>query len=140
MHDGSNETALISYNPGLLGILENAVNTDKIFMISYLKSKDDQFLGEKVMTLGDKSSIEYSKKQISFENVRSIPHRLNTFTILEEIMTEIYVREVVNVIVFVSVESVLEEEISTKYGMKKKKDVNIYDNILSEMVKLTIWG
>ena len=140
LHNGSKESALISFNPGLLGILESAVNTDRIFMLSYLKSKDDQFFGEKVMTLGDKSSIEYSKKQISFENVRSIPHKLNTFTVLEEIMTEIYVREVVNVVVFVSVESVLEEEISTKYGMKKKKDVNIYDNILGEMVKLTIWG
>ena len=123
LHDGSSEIALILYNPGLYGLLVSAVKTDKIVKISDFKSKDDQFSGEKVMILGDKSSNEYSKKKISFEKVRSIAHRLNTFTELEETMTGICVGEVVNVIAFVSVESVSEEKISTKYGIKKKKDV-----------------
>ena len=91
LHDGSNETTLISYNPGLHHILESAVNTDKIVKISDFKSKDHKFSGEKVMTLGDKSPIEYSKKQISFEKVRSIAHRLNSFTVLQEVMKDIFV-------------------------------------------------
>ena len=123
LHDGSSETSLILYNPGLYGLLVIAVKTDKIVKISDFKSKDDQFSGEKVMTLGDKSSNEYSKKKILFEKVRSIAHRLNTLTELEETMTGICVGDVVNVIAFVSVESVSEEEISTKYGIEKKEDV-----------------
>lgn len=43
LHDGSNETALIFYNPGLHGILEKAINTDKAVKISDFKSKHDQF-------------------------------------------------------------------------------------------------
>ena len=80
LDDGSNETALISCNPGLHYILESAVSTDKIIKTSNFKSKDDQFSGEKIITLWDKSFIEYSKKQISFEKVRVIAHKLNTFT------------------------------------------------------------
>ena len=34
LHDGSNETALILYNPGLHGTLESAVNTDQIAKVS----------------------------------------------------------------------------------------------------------
>ena len=60
LHDGSNEKALILYNPGLHNILESAVNTDKIVKISDFKSKDDEFSGEKIMTLGEKPSTEYS--------------------------------------------------------------------------------
>ena len=69
---------------------------------------------------------------MSFEKARTIAHRLNTFTELEEITTDICAGEVVNVTAFVRVQSALEEEISTKYGIKKKKDVNIYDNSHSE--------
>ena len=36
LHDGSNEAALILYNPGLHGILESAVNTDKIVKVQIL--------------------------------------------------------------------------------------------------------
>ena len=43
-------------------------------------------------------------------------------------------------IAFVRVESVLEEDISIKYGITKKKDVNICNNSSTEIVKLTIWG
>ena len=53
-------------------------------------------------------------------------------------MKDICVFEVVNMIAFVIVESVLEEEISTKYGITKKKDVNICNNNSIEIVKLTI--
>ena len=67
LHDGSNETALILYNSSLHGISESALNTGKIVKISDFKSKDDQFSDEKVVTFGDKPSIEYSKKQISFD-------------------------------------------------------------------------
>ena len=34
LHDGSNETALILYNPGLHGILESPVNTEEIVKVS----------------------------------------------------------------------------------------------------------
>ena len=34
LHDGSNETALIMYNPSLRGILESAVNTEEIVKVS----------------------------------------------------------------------------------------------------------
>ena len=43
-------------------------------------------------------------------------------------------------IAFIRVESVLEEDISIKYGITKKKDVNICNNSSTEIVKLTIWG
>ena len=33
LHDGSNEAALISYNPGLHGILEIPVNTEEIVKV-----------------------------------------------------------------------------------------------------------
>ena len=42
-------------------------------------------------------------------------------------MADIFVGELVNVIAFGSVESVLEEEISTKYEIKKKNNINIYE-------------
>ena len=53
-------------------------------------------------------------------------------------MTDICAGEVVNMIALVSVESIFEEQISTNCGIKKKKNVKIFDNTSSEMVELTI--
>ena len=64
LDDGSNEAALISYNPELHSNLKSAVNTEKIFKVSDLLKL---CLGPKIKTERLKKEVEYCISQESFK-------------------------------------------------------------------------
>ena len=92
------------------------------------------------MTLGEQTAVEYSTETISFDKVKDIVKKFNTFSNLSEIIHEICVGEIVNIDVYVNEKEAAVNEVNTKFGVKRKKDVLVSDNSHDEYVKLTLWN
>ena len=107
LHDGSNETALILYNSSLHGIFRKC--------IKHGQNCQDFRFQEQGRSIFWWKGCDFRRQTIHwiFKKADIIQQK--------EIMADIFVGELVNVIAFGSVESVLEEEISTKYEIKKKQ-------------------
>jgi len=91
------------------------------------------------------SAVEYSKENIPFENipfekVKALLNKCNNFTSLRDVITQECVNEIVNVNVYVQLENSEIVDVTTKYCVKKKRDVSIYDESFNGVVKLTSWN
>ena len=137
MHNGEKETNAVAYKTDLRETFNNARESDKVVKILNYRVKDS-FLGRSSLSLGDRSSVEYSTKEIPFENIRSIAHGLNQVTPLSK-LNEICLEQLINVIGYVSVEQAEISEIPTKYGLRKKVDAMITDDSCGCQVRFCIW-
>ena len=140
LHDGDMEKNVISYNPKLFPILEKAQLSDKAVKITNFTESLNDFEKEMQLKLGHQSIIEYSSKTLPFENIKDLVMKCKSFSSLYEILHELCMGSLVNVDVYVDVEGCQETEVNTKYGKKLKKDVRVYDNSISDEVRLTIWN
>ena len=92
------------------------------------------------MTLGEQAKVEYSTKNIPFNKVKLVVDKLNAVTSLHDVANKISIEERVNVVGYINQSNPQVEPIQTKYRMKRKKEVIIYDNACSESVRLTLWN
>lgn len=140
MHDGEKETPIVSYNTTLHSIYETAHTTDKVLKVINFKNHFDDFKEREVLTLGEPSRVEYSNKELPFEKVKNAAYKMNTITPLQEVISKVCVDEMVNVLVFANTEESKVQEITTKFGIRKKKDVYLSDESFHENVKLFFWN
>lgn len=140
MHDGEKETPIVSYNTALHSIYETALTTDKVLKVINFKNNFDEFKERDIITLGEPSHVEYSNKELPFEKVKNVAYKMNTITPLQEVVSKVCVDEMVNVLVFADTEDSKVQEITTRFGIRKKKDVFLSDASFNENVKLTLWN
>ena len=136
MHDGESEIPVVSYNPNLHSICENAMVTSKVLKLINHKQNYDSFRKENVLTLGEPTSIEYSDRNVPYEKVKLLSQQFNQITLKD--IASICVDELINICASVDGSENPVEEITTRFGLKKKKDVNVYDD--SCELKLSLWG
>ena len=120
--------------------MEKAFQTDKAVQISNFKTKFDEWNSKEVITLSSNASLCYSTVSIDFD-AKKYSQQINEITKLSDI-THLVVGTTVNVDVFVDIDNCKEEEVSTRFGVKKKKDVSIYDESLkpNSSLKLCLWS
>ena len=140
LHNGDAEKTVISYNPNLHNIMENAQLADKPVRLLNFMEVSDEADSSSYIKLGDRSQAQYSPAVLPFEKVKPLIENCQVVSSVDQVMTRICVGEMVNMIVFVELSGSKVEEISTRYGIKKKKDVFIYDESCQENVRMTIWN
>jgi len=140
MHDGANERTLVSYKPELHNTMEAARVQNQPVQLRDFLEKEDQFRGNVVLTLNDKSTVEYStRNNIPFANVKSKIEKFNTFATVKQVLEEACVDDNINIMGHITLNSEI-QELNTKYGLKRKRDVVIHDDSSELPIKLSLWN
>jgi len=137
LNNGQEDMSLISYNTQLYQTMEAAKLKDKAVKIKNYYERHDEFQGKSALTLNDTSHVEYSTINIPFSAVEDQIGRINKLSLVNEIES-MEVNDSVNLHAYVSLKNSITQDIPTKYGMKKKKDIELYDD--TGMIKLSLWG
>ena len=66
LHNGSEEMPVVSYNPSVHETLQKAKDLDKAVMIKNFRQQIDQFSDKTMLTLGNRSVVAYSDKDIIY--------------------------------------------------------------------------
>lgn len=138
MHNGEEEKSLVSYNPQLHQTMEAAKLKDKPIKLRNFFERHDEFQGKAVLTLNDRSHIEYSTNMIPFSLIQDQMGRFNRFSIIKDIIDSVEIHEMVNLVAHVSLKNSMVQDIQTQYGIKRKRDLEIYDD--TGTIKLSLWG
>ena len=138
LHNGDQEKAVVSYNPDLFETMHAAQLKDKPIKMKNFYEKLDEFQGKPVVTLGEQSVVEYSDVSIPFSKVQNHLKIVNSFNNLKEIAENVCINDTVNVIGHVSLTNSDIQEIQTKFGVKRKRDIQLHDDNYS--MKLTLWN
>ena len=139
MHNGKEERSLVSYNPSLHDQMEAARVVDKVIKIDNYLEKEDQFKGIRVLTLNDRSTIEYSTEDIPFESVKSKIEEMSNFSTVKEVLLESAINDIINIEAHVSLPNNILDT-PTKYGLKRKREAILNDNSTDQCIKLAIWS
>ena len=139
MHDGEKPIPIVSYNTTLHSLCENAMTTSKPLRFINGSQSYDEMRQEDTLVLGNPTIAEFSTKEIPFDKVKDIVERNSQFTCMKEIGS-ICVDEIVNVEVKVNGSEKPADSIQTRYGIKTKKEVLIFDDSSEEEVRLSLWN
>lgn len=139
LHNGVKELPVVSYNPGLHEFLNKAKTTDKPVLIKDYREKYDDFNKTSLFTLNNKTSIEYSTRDIPYGDIKGVIQKFNTSIELADVL-HLSIDEMVNVVAYAECDGSEKIEINTRYGPKQKKEVLLYDDSTDRTVKLSLWG
>ena len=139
VHNGDEEKNLVSYNPSLHETMAAAKLKDKPVKFLNFMERMDEFRGQQIITLGDRSSVEYSSQNLQFSKVEEKLKKFNVLLSLKDVLDEVAVDGSVNVVAHVRITSDT-IDINTQYGEKRKRDVYLSDDSTDSIVKLSLWN
>lgn len=120
--------------------MERAQKADKPIKLANFVEMRSGFESNAVIKLGDYSMVEYSGEDLPFSKVKTLIDQNSTMSSVDQIINTICIGETVNIEVYVDLESSEVIEVSTCYGVKKKREVSIYDDSTESVLRFTIWN
>ena len=128
MHNGHEELNIVSYNERLHGTMEAARSKDKPLKFEQFCEHHDEFKNQKVLKLHEGTAVSYSKANIPFDSVKKNLSQVNKLTTIKSIHERSSIDEYVNVVAHAVLDSNGVQDMTTKFGMKKKREVLLYDD------------
>lgn len=120
--------------------MQSAQLSDKAVKVANFTEMKNSFASSSSIKLGDYSTVQYSAAQLPFNAVKALIEQSQSVSTINQITEEVSVGEVVNVEVYVELDGSTIDEVSTAYGVKKKRDVRVYDDSSEEVLRLSVWN
>lgn len=112
---------------------------DKPVKVLNFMERTDEFRGKQILTLGDKSRVEYSSQHIPFSKVEEKVKKFNQMSTVKDVINTVTIDGSVNIVAYVRL-TTNAVDINTQYGIKRKRDVCLSDDSTEETIKLTLWN
>uniref|UniRef100_A0A7M5UEA3 Replication protein A OB domain-containing protein n=2 Tax=Clytia hemisphaerica TaxID=252671 RepID=A0A7M5UEA3_9CNID len=136
--NGIQESNIVCYNPDLHEAFSSAKLKDCPIKISKFTVENDQYRNQTKFKLGSAGNAEFSDMNIPYNLVAKKLEWVNAFTDLINV-ENIALESIINVACHVTLVGEAFDE-DTKFGRKKKMNVRIHDNTITESIRLVLWG